>query len=149
MSLKEIISISGISGLKILVHQRHDGLIVSELDGSGKRFLSSRKHLFTPLENISIYTQTDSEPLAHVLWKMKQLSAEVPVADPSGNEESLKAYMARILPEYDRDQVYLRDIKKLIRWFGLLDPLGLIDDPQASESGETVGGSGNDEESTA
>ena len=45
MDLKEIVSIAGIGGLKRIVKQRPDGLIVSDLDGSGKKFM--RHYQFT------------------------------------------------------------------------------------------------------
>lgn len=137
MELKDIVSVAGIGGLKRILARRNDGIIVSELDGSGKKFLSSRIHMFTPLENIAIYTQTDSEPLAGVLWKMKQQDAagNAPVS-PAADADALKAYMAQVLPEYDRDQVYVSDIKKLIKWYAILDPLGLIADPEAENPGD-------------
>lgn len=137
MELKDIVSVAGIGGLKRILARRNDGIIVSELDGSGKKFLSSRIHMFTPLENIAIYTQTDSEPLAGVLWKMKQQDAagNAPVS-PAADADALKAYMAQVLPEYDRDQVYVSDIKKLIKWYAILDPLGLIADPEAEKPGD-------------
>lgn len=137
MELKEIVSIAGIGGLKRIVKQRPDGLIISELDGSGKKFMSNRIHMFTPLENISIYTDTDSAALADVLWSMKQISGETPPIPTKSDAEELKAYMAKVLPSYDRDQVYISDIKKLIKWYHILDEHGLITDPASKDKGET------------
>ena len=134
MELKEIVSIAGVGGLKVIVKQRPDGLIVSEFDGSGKKFMSNKIHMFTPLENIAIYTDNDSEPLANVLWSMKQNAVEHPPVDPKSNADELKAYMEKVLPNYDRDQVFISDIKKLIKWYAILDAQGdVITDPAAKK----------------
>ncbi|MCP4122676.1 MAG: hypothetical protein GY751_13060 [Bacteroidetes bacterium] len=130
MDLKDIVSIAGAGGLKTIVKQRPDGLIVAELDGSGKKFMSNRIHMFTPLENISIYTENDSESLANVFWKMKTICAENPPIPAKSRADELKAYMAVVLPDYDRDQVFISDIKKLIKWYNILDEYNLVTDPE-------------------
>ncbi|MFN2380699.1 MAG: hypothetical protein ABR519_10905, partial [Bacteroidales bacterium] len=45
----------------------------------------------------------------------------------------LKDYFAGIVPEYDRDRVYVSDIKKLISWYNILQKLNLL--TQEEESG--------------
>lgn len=137
MELKEIVSIAGVGGLKKIVKQRPDGLIVSEFDGSGKKFMSNKIHMFTPLENIAIYTNNDSEPLANVFWNMKQVEAEHPPVDPKSSADELKAYMEKVLPNYDRDQVFISDIKKLIKWYVILNEVGnVIVDPATKKEDE-------------
>jgi hypothetical protein len=146
MELKEIVSIAGIGGLKRIIKQRADGLIVSEMDGSGKKFMSNKIHMFTPLENISIYTSNDNEPLANVLWKMKNLEGEQAPVSPKASAEELKTYMAKVLPDYDRDQVFVSDIKKLIKWFSVLNELDLITDPALKSETENTASEKSDEE---
>lgn len=145
MKLKDIVSVTGQAGLRRIVKQRPDGLILSELDGSDKKFMSNRIHMFTPLENISIYTDTDSAPLGEVLWNMKQIEAETPPVSPKANADELKEYMGGVLPEYDRDQVFVSDIKKLIKWYHLLDEHGLIADPADSAADENAGEASEEE----
>ncbi|MCO5232601.1 MAG: DUF5606 domain-containing protein [Chitinophagales bacterium] len=122
MKFSEIVSISGIAGLKRVVGRRQDGLIISDLDGNNKKFIPSRKHLFSPLESISIYTEDDSVPLLDVLINMK---ASTPV-DANSDGETLKNYLESVLPEFDRDRVHATDIKKLIKWFHILQEYDLI-----------------------
>lgn len=129
MKFSEIVSISGLSGLKRVVGQRQDGLIVSELDGSNKRFIPSRKHLFSPLESISIYTYEDSTPLLDVLLKMKDTT---PV-EANSDAETLRNYLGEVLPDFDRDRVHVTDIKKLIKWFHILQEFDLIKAQEVSE----------------
>jgi hypothetical protein len=47
MEFREIIAVTGIAGLKRVVANRNDGLILSELDGSNKKFYSNRQHMFS------------------------------------------------------------------------------------------------------
>ena len=117
MDFKDIISISGKSGLFLIQKQRNDGLILSRLDGTEKRFYASRSNLFSPLENISIYKREDSILLKELFLKMdekfdKKLDFE---ANQSG--EVLRAFMTDVLPDYDPDRVHVSDIKKVIKWY--------------------------------
>jgi hypothetical protein len=134
MKFSEIVSISGLPGLKRVMGQRQDGLIISELDGSGKKFIPSRKHLFSPLESISIYTYEDSVPLLDIFIKMKDTT---PV-DANSNPDTLREYLGTVLPEFDRDRVHVTDIKKLIKWFHILKENDLIHAPETTESTEEV-----------
>ncbi len=132
MKFSEIVSISGLPGLKRAMGQRADGLIVSELDGSGKKFIPSRKHLFSPLESISIYTYEDSTPLLDIFLKMKDTT---PV-DANSDAETLREYLGTVLPDFDRDRVHLTDIKKLIKWFHILQEHDMIQAPAKTEASE-------------
>ncbi len=130
MKFSEIVSVSGIPGLKRVIGQRSDGLIVSDLDGDNKKFLSSRKYFFSPLESISIYTYEDSVPVLDILLKMKESTPADPKADP----KTLRAYMESILPEYDEAKVHIKDITKLIRWFHILQEFDLIQAPKEEDT---------------
>lgn len=130
MKFKEIVSVTGVSGLKRVIGTRNDGLIVSDLDGNNKKFLSSRLHMFSPLENISIYTYEDSVPLLEVFLKMKGTE----VVDANADEAALKGYLESILPDFDKDRVHKGDIKKLIKWFHILNEFDLIQPAEAAET---------------
>ncbi len=117
MEFQDIISISGKPGLFLVQKQRNDGLILSRLDGTEKRFYASRSNLFSPLENISIYTLEDSILLKELFEKLdakynKELSIEA-----SASASDLRAFMAECLPEYDKERVHVSDIKKVIKWY--------------------------------
>ena len=40
--------------------------------------------------------------------------------DPKADNDTLRKFMAEVLPDYDRDRVYPSDIRKLISWYNLL-----------------------------
>ncbi len=133
MEFREIIAVTGIAGLKKIVANRNDGLILCELNGDNKKFYSNRLHMFSPLENIAIYTDEDTVPLLDVLLEMKNQEASNPPVDANASNDQLRAYLATILPNFDRSRVNISDIKKLIKWYHILAPLDLIKKPETTE----------------
>lgn len=139
MEFREIIAVTGISGLKRLVANRNDGLILSELDGSNKKFYSNRQHMFSPLENIGIYTDEDTTPLLDVFIEMKNQKATNPPVEANASNDDLRAYLAKILPNFDRDRVNISDIKKLVKWFAILEDLDVLKKSEnADDENKTV-----------
>ena len=139
MELSKILSISGLGGLFHLESQRDNGLIVRPLEGGKTRFVSSRKHLFTPLENITIYTLDDSIPLKEVFEEMKKKSAELPLPEPKSDGAVLHEYMKAVIPDYDDERVYTSDIRKIVKWYIQLDGRGLVvldEEEEGKESSE-------------
>lgn len=133
MEFREIIAVTGIAGLKKIVANRNDGLILCELNGDNKKFYSNRLHMFSPLENIAIYTDEDTVPLLDVLLEMKNQESSNPPVDANASNDQLRAYLATILPNFDRTRVNISDIKKLIKWYQILAPLDLIKKPETTE----------------
>ena len=140
MDLKNYLAVSGLPGIYRMVASRNNGLIIEDLDDGKRRFVSSRKHQFTPLESIAIYTDDgDSTELKNVFNNMlEQLEDNPPVKANAKNEE-LKEYFADVLPTYDEDRVHVGDIKKVIKWFSFMHSRQLLttqDDPVADQSEE-------------
>ena len=130
MEFREIVSVTGVSGLKKLVANRNDGLILSDLNGENKKFFSNRQHMFSPLDNIAIYTDEDTVPLLEVMLEMKNQKASNPPVDPNSSNDTLRNYLGTILPNFDRERVNISDIKKLIKWFLILDETDAIQKPE-------------------
>jgi hypothetical protein len=137
MDLSEIVSVSGLGGLHRVVVQREDGLVVTPLGENKNRFVSKRKHTFTPLDGITVYTETDSVELKQVLQNMKKEEEDIRAPSPkkAGSEE-LKDYFREVLPEYDDERVYVSDIKKIIKWYNQLNEHGLIEVEDEEETGQ-------------
>ncbi len=126
MKIDEFVAVSGMSGLYKMVANRSNGLIVESLDNGKRKFAPSRKHQFTPLASIGIYTDDDTAELKVVFRTMlEQLETNPPIALSSSAEE-LMNYFGTVLPEFDRDRVYVSDIKKVIKWFNFLRERDLL-----------------------
>lgn len=126
MEFKEIVAISGKGGLFQAQTQRADGMIVTSLTDGKTGFVPSRKHMFTPLESITIYTEDDSEDLVTVLQNMKKKSGELKLPDTAkASGDELRDFFRKVLPAFDEERVYLSDIKKIIKWYSILDEKGV------------------------
>ena len=127
MTLADIVSVSGISGLHKLAARRSDGLIVTGLIDDKTQFVSGRTHLFTTLDNVTLYTTGEPAVLKDVLKNIK--AKETEVAIPDGKDDAkVKEWMEKILPEYDKEKVYVSDMKKLAKWYGILNSKNLIEE---------------------
>ncbi len=139
MDLKNLIAVSGLSGIYRMAANRSNGLIIEDVQSGKRRFASSRKHQFTPLESISIFTDDgDSMELKKVFRNMKQQQGDNPPPAASAKAEELQEYFVEVLPNYDRDRVFNGDIKKVIKWFNYLDEAQLLGEetPAAAEEEE-------------
>jgi len=118
--LKEILSVTGKPGLFKLVSQGKNMLIVESLL-DGKRIPAYTKDKVVSLGDIAIFTEDAEVPLGQVLESVKaKENGGLCSIDPKADNEKLRAYMAEVLPEYDRDRVYPSDIRKMIAWYNLL-----------------------------
>ncbi len=126
MKLDDFVAVSGMSGIFRLAANRSNGLIVENLDTKKKLFVSARKHQFTPLASIGIYTDTDTAELKKVFGTMLEQLAENPPPPVNSAADELSGYFSKILPDFDRDRVHLSDIKKVIKWFNFLKERNLL-----------------------
>ncbi len=125
--LKEILSISGKSGLYKLVSQAKNMLIVESLI-DGKRIPAYSKDKVVSLGDIAIFTETAEVKLGLVLEAIKtKENGAVCSIDTKADNDTLRNYMSEILPEYDRDRVYPSDIRKLITWYNSLIASNITD----------------------
>lgn len=136
MNLKEIVSISGMSGLHKIVSQRGDGLIVHSFEDGKSRFVPNRTHIFTPLEGITLYTQTDNIELTKVLAEMKNQKDKNPPVEGKASGSQHQEYLRSIVPDFDEEKVYVSDIKKLIKWYHILEAQGLLVEEEAPAAEE-------------
>lgn len=136
MNLEKLVAVSGLPGIFRMAANRNNGLIIEDLNTGKKRFASARKHQFTPLESIAIFTDDgDSMELAKVFRSMLEKIGTNPPVPGNAKTMELHAYFAEILPNYDRDRVFTNDIKKVIKWFNFLNEKGLLslDSPDEDE----------------
>lgn len=131
MKIENIMAVSGLPGLYRMAANRNNGLIIEDLSTGKKRFASARKHQFTPLESIGIYTDDgDTAELKIVFRNMLDQLEDNPPVDAGAPTEELTEYFADILPNYDRDRVKVGDIKKVIKWFAFLKEQALLEDDE-------------------
>lgn len=127
MSLEKITSISGFPGLFKIIATRKDGVVAEDLQTGKSIFASSRKHQFTPLASIGIYTDDgDSIALFQLYKNMLENISSLPENEQS--EDANKTFFGIALPTYDKERVYPKDIKKSIKWFRFLNEKSIINE---------------------
>lgn len=126
-------AISGKPGLYRLVSRGNRNLIVESIDAAKKRMPAFAADKVISLADIAMYTDEEEVPLRDVLNRIKKKEnggiASLNPKKASGNE--LNAYLAEVLPNYDRERIYTTDIKKLLSWYNILVEAGLTDFDQA------------------
>ena len=139
MDLNGLLAIGGKAGLFKMVSQTKNGLIVEGLEDK-KRFPVYSAHQISSLEEISIYTYEDDIPLKDVFEKMHvHLDGNEPPNAKSSKDALLK-FFAEVLPNYNEEQVYASDIKKVIQWYNALNKYGLLkfDSEEENKEAEEV-----------
>ena len=134
--LQEVANISGKPGLYRIVKPGRAGVIVETLDAKKKKELIPVNAKVSVLKDISIYTEQydKSVPLADLFLKIRVLfGAQVEMDVKSANATELFDFMAKILPDFDRERVYSSDVKKIIQWYNILsvELPGLFEAPTA------------------
>ena len=142
--LKGILAISGQPGLFKLIAESKNNIIVESME-TGKRMPAYSTTKISALEDIAIYTDTDDIPLKDVFKAIneKEDGGKSISHKSSGNE--LKKYFGEVLPDYDRERVYVSDIKKVVLWYNILHDKDLLDFSEEEENDETD--DNNEEES--
>ena len=135
MELKDIMAISGHSGLFKFISQGRHGIIVESLT-DGKRSNVSASAKVSSLADIAIFTSDGEIAFRDVLKKIKELSNGEQAISHKADDKELKKYFEKVLPDYDRDRVYTSDIKKVINWYNQLQALNLLDILEKEEKEE-------------
>jgi hypothetical protein len=122
MKLSEIASVSGKGGLYKVVTSTKSGLILESLDDAKTKLVATGNHRISILHEISIYTTTKegTAALGDVLTKIHKAFGNDPGVDAESDPAELKAFIKSVLPEFDEDRVYISDMKKLVKWYGIL-----------------------------
>ena len=120
--LKELAAISGMPGLYRLLKAARHGVLVETLDEKATRSLAPARNKVSLLSEISIYTQDPDETVAltEVFERIHQQHGNQLALTNKSDEAALTGFLGEIIPDYDRDRVYLSDIKKLVSWYNIV-----------------------------
>lgn len=133
MELKDIVAVSGQSGLHKIIGRTKNGLILETI-GSGKKFATGYQDRVSILEDISMYTQEGDMRLSEVLVKA-HATGKVPAAKDDAKEQ--RSFLVKTIG-LDSERVYDSDIKKFFNWYNalkdVLDFSKLGQEPKAEET---------------
>ena len=140
MELKDIISISGKSGLYSIIGKSKNNVIVESLSEK-KRFPIFNTNKISALSDISIYTYDEEVLLSDIYRKIYEQNNVDKTISHKESPDKLKEKFEELVPNYDKEQVYNSDIKKLFQWYNILHEtknLKLKEDSSKKEDSEEV-----------
>ena len=134
--LETILAISGKPGLYRLVNRGNRSLIVETLDAQKKRMPAFAADKIISLADIAMYTDEEEVPLRQVLKNIYDMEGgkTTSLDYRKASKEELADFMAKALPNYDRDHVYPSDMKKLVQWYNILIENGVTDFEEKQET---------------
>ena len=137
MILKDILAISGETGLFKFIAQGKNAIIVEHLE-TKKRSSAYGSAKVSSLEDIAIFTEKEDMPLGKVFDLIYEKENSGPAIDSKADATKLKSWFEGILPEYSKDKVYTSDIKKLAQWYNILHNLKLLikEEPETAAATE-------------
>ncbi len=133
--LKGILSISGQSGLFKLVAESKNNIIVESLE-TKKRMPVYSTVKVSALEDIAIYTETGDKPLKEVFKAIYDQENGGPAISHKSANKELKSFFEKVVPEFDKDRVYISDIKKVVMWYNTLQEKEMLDFTEEEKENE-------------
>ena len=100
----------------------NDASLFVAVDDAKTKLVASSTQKVSVLSEISIFTtgKEGSTPLLDVLKKVRKDFADNIGVHVDSDPKELRAFLKSVLPEYDEAKVYVSDMRKLVRWYGIL-----------------------------
>ena len=117
MEYSKLVSVTGLPGLFELLSSKADGGVVRSLEDKSTKFVSNRVHNFSHLESIEVFTSKENVNLVDVFNAMKESKTKLPADNDAA---AVKKYFEKVYPDMDFSRVYASDMKKMVKWFGIL-----------------------------
>jgi len=131
--LKGILAISGQPGLFKMIAEAKNNIIVESIE-TGKRMPVYSSSKVSALDDIAVFTDSGDVNLKEVLKAIYTKEEGGSAISYKSAPDQLKSYFAEVLPSYDRERVYISDIKKVVRWYGILLRNDLLDFTEEDET---------------
>jgi len=125
MEPKDILAISGKSGLYKVLNTTHRAIVVEPL-GKGKRTAVPATARVSSFDDISIFTYEADLPLAEALNMMHTHLKGEKSPDSKVSHAEIRAFVTEVIPDLDQERVYHSDLKKLCSWYNALAELSLL-----------------------
>jgi hypothetical protein len=135
IKLKDILSISGKSGLFRYIAEARNGIVVESIEDQ-KRHVAPATARVSSLEDIAVFTTDEEIPLSDLFMMIHEAADGGEALSHKSTPDELKAHFRELLPEYDEERVYLSDIKKVFQWYNQLHSKSLLEVVEKEEESE-------------
>lgn len=135
IDLTGIISISGQPGLFKIVAQSKNGIIVEGLSDK-KRVNVYASTKVSTLSDISMFTTGDDKPIEEIMTSIFEKEKGGAAIDNKADDKAVEKYFGEVLPDYDKDRVYVSNMRKLFSWYNALQTTGNLKEKGEEKEGE-------------
>jgi len=135
IDLTGIISISGQPGLFKIIAQSKNGIIVEGLSDKKRSNIYASTKVST-LSDISMFTTGDDKPIDEIMTSVFEKEKGGAALDNKADDEAIEKYFTEVLPDYDKDRVYVSNIRKLLSWYNALQVSGGLKEKEEPKEGE-------------
>lgn len=134
MDLKDIVSITGKSGLYLVKAKTPKGIVVESIDENKRKFMVSSNFQVAFLEEITVFSRADDDLyLGDIFSKIKEVDGKETRIGPKASSRDLMEYFREIAPDHDEERVYPSDVKKIIKWYNLLNKRGMLKESEQKD----------------
>lgn len=119
-------------GLYKVVGQMKNGVIAESLNDKKRVPIHSHQQI-SSLEDISMFTTGDNKPVADIMQSIYEKEKGGKAIDHKADDKQIIAYFESVLPDYDKERVYVSNMRKLFNWYNLLQETGNL---KLKEEGE-------------
>ena len=126
LKLKDILAIAGQPGLFKFLARSSNGVIVESLSDH-KRMNATGTAKVSSMAEIAIYTYEEDMPINEVFTNLYNHTGGKAAISHKSEPQLLKALIAEVIPEYDRERVHVSDMKKVVMWYNALVEAGMTD----------------------
>lgn len=137
IDLTGIISISGMPGLYKVMAQTKNGVIVESLIDK-KRFPVYGSQRISALEDIAMFTTGDDKGVPEIINSIFEKTKGEKCVDNKADDKAVEAFFAGVLPDYDKERVYISNMRKLFSWYNLLQETGNLKEKTEGEENNDV-----------
>ncbi len=135
MDLKKIITIAGQPDLFELINNTHKGIIVESIITKRRQQAFASQRVNT-LKDIAVFTEDGEIKLAEVFVKIYKHQQGGQAPEHKASNEEIKKFFDEFFPEYDKEKVKLSAMKKILKWYNILNEHGFVDDKIEEEKSE-------------
>lgn len=135
IDLTGIISISGQPGLFKIIAQSKNGIIIEGLADKKRTNIYSTTKVST-LADIGMYTTGEDKPIEEIVTAVFEKEKGGPCVSAKADDKEIAAYFEVVLPEYDKERVYVSNMRKLFNWYTILQTTGNLKEKDANADAE-------------
>jgi hypothetical protein len=125
INLDKIISISGEPGLYRIISSSKSHVIVENLITKQRTSISALTRI-SSLAEISMYVRDGEKPLSEIFYTLYEKTNNGQAISHKADDKDIIKEFESILPDYDKDRVYVSNMRKFFNWYNILQQSGSL-----------------------